>query len=128
MATETPTPTPTNTPTVTVTPSITSSVTPTPSITATVTSTVTPTPSITATVTSTVTPTQTQTPTPSLSPFALSAGTVYNECRTCFSTTGCTCTSSTEQSLPHPYWSNNQGRAVIQLGLVQLGGMHGLNS
>jgi hypothetical protein len=114
MATETPTPTPTNTPTVTVTPSITSSVTPTPSI--------------TATVTSTVTPTQTQTPTPSLSPFALSAGTVYNECRTCFSTTGCTCTSSTEQSLPHPYWSNNQGRAVIQLGLVQLGGMHGLNS
>jgi len=114
MATETPTPTPTNTPTVTVTPSITSSVTPTPSI--------------TATVTSTVTPTQTRTPTPSLSPFALSAGTVYNECRTCFSTTGCTCTSSTEQSLPHPYWSNNQERAVIQLGLVQLGGMHGLNS
>jgi hypothetical protein len=59
---------------------------------------------------------------------AFSAGTEYFECKTCFSTTGCTCTSVTQSTLPHPIWSTNREVAIIQLGMVQLGGMHGLNS
>ena len=59
---------------------------------------------------------------------AFSAGTEYFECKTCFSTTGCTCTSVTQSVLPHPIWSTNREAAIIQLGMVQLGGMHGLNS
>ena len=59
---------------------------------------------------------------------AFSAGTECFECKTCFSTTGCTCTSVTQSTLPHPIWSTNREVAIIQLGMVQLGGMHGLNS
>ena len=59
---------------------------------------------------------------------AFSAGTEYFECRVCFSSSGCTCTSSTSQTLPHPILSTNREVAIIQLGMVQLGGMHGLNS
>jgi len=118
-ATPTVTPTNTQTPTKTVTPTITPSNTPTRTVTPTVTSTVTP----------TVTPTQTQTPTPSLSGFALTGGTtntqngtiVYEDCITC---SGNTYT----QALPHAIYSNAQGRAVVQVDSVALGGFNGLNS
>lgn len=59
---------------------------------------------------------------------AFSAGTEYFECRVCFSGSSCTCTTPTLKTLPHPVWSTNREVAIIQLGMVQLGGMHGLNS
>ena len=108
---------------------ITPTPTPTPSITPSITPTRTATPTVTSTVTPTVTPTNTQTPTPSLSGFALTGGTtntqsgtiVYEDCITC---SGNTYT----QSLPHAIYSNAQGRSVIQVDSVALGGFNGLNS
>ena len=132
--TQTPTVTQTQTPTVTQTPSNTPTVTNTPSVTTTktqtptVTPTKTVTPSVTATVTPTLTktptntPTPTVTPTPSLSGFALSAGTEYFECKWCPGET------PTLQSVPHAVYSNAQGRSVIQENSVALGGFNGLNS
>lgn len=143
-AVPTPTPTPTitqtNTPTVTntPTPSITASntATPTPSVTQTNTPTVTKTPTATPTPTTTGpvtptptpsntatnTPTPTQTPTPSLSPFALTGGTInYEDCVNCSG-------SITTEALPHAIYSNGQGRAVVQSDSVELGGFNGLNS
>mgnify|MGYP000250264447 CR=1 FL=1 len=92
-------------------------------------STPTPTPSVTATVTPTVTKTPTVTPTPSLSGFALTGGTtntssgtiVYEDCITCSGDT-------TTQAMPHAIYSNAQGRAVVQVDSVALGGFNGLNS
>ena len=132
--TQTPTVTQTQTPTVTQTPSNTPTVTNTPSVTTTKTQTptVTPTntntPSVTATVTPTLTktptntPTPTVTPTPSLSGFALSAGTEYYMCHWCPGET------PTQESVPHAVYSNAQGRSVIQENSVALGGFNGLNS
>jgi hypothetical protein len=72
--------------------------------------------------TPTPTPTPTQTPTPTPTPFALSAGTInYEDCINCSG-------SVTEKPLPHAIYSNNQGRSVIQLDSVELGGFNGLNS
>jgi hypothetical protein len=127
--TVTPTPSITPTRTLTPTPSITPTRTVTPTVTPTNTGTVTPTPTITPTNTATQTPTQTQTPTPSLSGFALTGGTtntqngtiVYEDCITC---SGNTYT----QALPHAIYSNAQGRAVVQVDSVALGGFNGLNS
>ena len=137
--TVTPTVTTTNTPTPSVTrtqtPSVTASVTPTktvtPSVTATVTKTptVTPTKTVTPSVTATVTKTPTLTPTPTLSGFALTGGTtntssgtiVYEDCITCSGDT-------TTQAMPHAIYSNAQGRAVVQVDSVALGGFNGLNS
>ena len=101
-------------PTPTMTPSVTPTNTPTPSVTATNTPTLTKTP--------TNTPTPTVTPTPSLSGFALSAGTEYFECKWCPGET------PTLQSVPHAVYSNAQGRSVIQENSVALGGFNGLNS
>ena len=122
--TTTKTQTPTVTPTKTVTPSVTATNTQTP----TVTPTKTVTPSVTATVTPTLTktptntPTPTVTPTPSLSGFALSAGTEYYMCHWCPGET------PTQESVPHAVYSNAQGRSVIQENSVALGGFNGLNS
>jgi len=135
------TPTRTLTPTPSITPTITPTrtLTPTPSITPTITPTrtVTPTVTPTRTVTPTVTPTRTltPTPTPSITPtitpsgFALSGGTtntqdgtiVYEDCITC---SGNTYT----QAMPHAIYSNAQGRSVVQVDSVALGGFNGLNS
>ena len=131
VAVPTPTPAPTNTPTPTktATPTVTPTNTATPSVTPSITPTRTVTPTQTPTVTPTNTPTQTQTPTPSLSGFALTGGTtntqngtiVYEDCITC---SGNTFT----QALPHAIYSNAQGRAVVQVDSVALGGFNGLNS
>jgi hypothetical protein len=136
--TATKTPTPTVTPTNTATPTVTNTQTPTvtstntPSVTATktatptntpsVTATKTPTPTVTPSVTSTNTPTPTLTPTPSLSGFALSAGTEYFMCEWCPDST------PTAEAVPHAVYSNAQGRSVIQENSVALGGFNGLNS
>lgn len=140
----TPTPTPTITPTRTVTPTPTSSsvavtptttssstptITPTRTVTPTVTNTPSITPSITPTKTSTPTPTPTITPSITPSGFALTGGTtnsntgtiVYEDCITC---SGQTFT----QALPHAIYSNAQGRSVVQVDSVALGGFNGLNS
>ena len=127
--TNTVTPTVTQTPTKTATPTVTPTKTATPSVTPSITPTRTVTPTQTPTVTPTNTPTQTQTPTPSLSGFALTGGTtntqggtiVYEDCITC---SGDTFT----QALPHAIYSNAQGRSVVQVDSVALGGFNGLNS
>ena len=127
--TNTVTPTVTQTPTKTATPTVTPTKTATPSVTPSITPTRTVTPTQTPTVTPTNTPTQTQTPTPSLSGFALTGGTtntqdgtiVYEDCITC---SGNTYT----QALPHAIYSNAQGRSVVQVDSVALGGFNGLNS
>ena len=127
--TNTATPTVTQTPTNTRTPTVTPTNTATPSVTPSITPTRTVTPTQTPTVTPTNTPTQTQTPTPSLSGFALTGGTtntqngtiVYEDCITC---SGDTFT----QALPHAIYSNAQGRSVVQVDSVALGGFNGLNS
>jgi hypothetical protein len=119
-AVPTPTPTPTNT--VGVTPTPTQTNTGTPAVTPSVTATKTPTPTPTPSVTTTNTPTPTLTPTPSLSGFALSAGTEYFECRWCPDET------PTAEAVPHAVYSNAQGRSVIQQNSVALGGFNGLNS
>jgi hypothetical protein len=127
--TNTATPTVTQTPTNTQTPTVTPTNTATPSVTPSITPTRTVTPTQTPTVTPTNTPTQTQTPTPSLSGFALTGGTtntqngtiVYEDCITC---SGDTFT----QALPHAIYSNAQGRSVVQVDSVALGGFNGLNS
>jgi hypothetical protein len=116
--TATKTPTPTVTTTGTQTPTPTKTQTPTPTQTGTAAVTPTPTPSVTATQTST----PTQTPTPSLSPFALTGGTInYEDCVNCSG-------SITVEQLPHAIYSNAQGRAVVQSDSVELGGFNGLNS
>ena len=127
--------TPTPSVTTTQTPTVTSSVTPTVTRTPTVTPTNTNTPSVTATNTLTPTKTPTNTPTPTTTPtptpsmFALTGGTtntqngtiVYEDCITC---SGDTFT----QALPHAIYSNAQGRSVVQVDSVALGGFNGLNS
>ena len=132
--TKTPTPSVTRTQTPSVTPSVTATSTQTPTVTPTLTRTptVTPTktvtPSVTATNTPTLTktptntPTPTVTPTPSLSGFALSAGTEYFMCEWCPGET------PTAEAVPHAVYSNAQGRSVIQENSVALGGFNGLNS
>ena len=88
-----------------------------------------PTKTVTPSVTATVTKTPTLTPTPTLSGFALTGGTtntqngtiVYEDCITC---SGNTYT----QALPHAIYSNAQGRSVVQVDSVALGGFNGLNS
>jgi hypothetical protein len=117
-----PTPTPTPTVTNTQTPTPTQTNTGTPAVTPSVTATKTPTPTPTPSVTTTNTPTPTLTPTPSLSGFALSAGTEYFECRWCPDET------PTAEAVPHAVYSNAQGRSVIQQNSVALGGFNGLNS
>jgi hypothetical protein len=127
--TNTQTPTKTVTPSVTTTPTVTPTKTATPSVTPSITPTRTVTPTVTPSVTPTNTPTNTQTPTPTLSGFALTGGTtntqggtiVYEDCITC---SGDTFT----QSLPHAIYSNAQGRSVVQVDSVALGGFNGLNS
>jgi hypothetical protein len=55
-----------------------------------------------------------------LAPF--SAGTEYKECIL-------DCSGNTISiSPPHPTWLNEQGKAVVLLDAVALGGMNGLNS
>jgi hypothetical protein len=117
-----PTPTPTPSVTTTNTPTPTQTNTGTPAVTPSVTATKTPTPTPTPSVTTTNTPTPTLTPTPSLSGFALSAGTEYFECRWCPDET------PTAEAVPHAVYSNAQGRSVIQQNSVALGGFNGLNS
>jgi hypothetical protein len=129
--TPTPSITPTITPTrtLTPTPSITPTITPTISVTPTITPTTTITPTVTPTKTSTPTPTPSITPTITPSGFALSGGTtntqdgtiVYEDCFTC---SGNTYT----QAMPHAIYSNAQGRSVVQVDSVALGGFNGLNS
>ena len=132
-ATNTVTPSVTATVTKTVTPTVTTTNTPTPSVTRTqtpsVTASVTPTKTVTPSVTATVTKTPTLTPTPTLSGFALTGGTtntssgtiVYEDCITCSGDT-------TTQAMPHAIYSNAQGRSVVQVDSVALGGFNGLNS
>jgi hypothetical protein len=55
-----------------------------------------------------------------LAPF--SAGTEYKEC--IIDCNG----NPTSMSPPHPTWLNDQGKAVVLLDAVVLGGMNGLNS
>jgi len=51
----------------------------------------------------------------------LSSGTEYTFCQIC---NGVLITVSP----PHPVWTNNEGRDVIQLNAVALGGFNGLNN
>ena len=81
----------------------------------------------TTTIASEFNVTPTPTPSPTMTPyFVYSAGSEYTECRTC-----CPCESGstvTQLNVPHPVWTDNQGRAVQQIDSVQLGGMNGLYS
>ena len=56
-----------------------------------------------------------------------SAGTEYTVCVICNDccSSGATATSV---SVPHPVWTRPDGKAVMLLDAVQLGGMFGLNS
>jgi hypothetical protein len=52
----------------------------------------------------------------------LSAGTEYNVCVI-------DCSGNTVSiTPPHPTWTNEQGKAVVLLDAIVLGGMNGLNS
>jgi hypothetical protein len=52
----------------------------------------------------------------------LSAGTEYNVCVL-------DCSGNTVSiTPPHPTWLNDQGKAVVLLDAIELGGMNGLNS
>lgn len=56
----------------------------------------------------------------------ISAGTEYLACQIC-----CPCESGgtiNEVVVPHPQWTNGQGRTIVLLDAVQLGGMNGLNN
>jgi hypothetical protein len=56
----------------------------------------------------------------------ISAGTEYLACQIC-----CPCESGgtiNQISVPHPQWTNGQGRTIVLLDAVRLGGMNGLNS
>lgn len=56
----------------------------------------------------------------------ISAGTEYFACQVC-----CPCESGgtiTQVSVPHPAWTNGQGRTIYLLDAVLLGGQNGLNS
>jgi hypothetical protein len=55
----------------------------------------------------------------------LSAGTEVTFCEQICTDSGTTVVSVT---VPHPVWTNNYGKDVIQLGMVTLGGINGLNS
>lgn len=55
----------------------------------------------------------------------LSAGTETEICNVCWDGTGYTTTIVIP---PHPQWTNEQGRTVIQLNAVTLGGQNGLNN
>ena len=55
-------------------------------------------------------------------PPPISAGTEYNVCVI-------DCSGNTVSiTPPHPTWTNEQGRAVVLLDAIALGGMNGLNS
>ena len=56
----------------------------------------------------------------------LSAGTIVQICQVCTDNSGTT--TSTFIDAPHPTWTNGNGRSVVQLNMVALGGMNGLNS
>jgi hypothetical protein len=56
----------------------------------------------------------------------LSAGTIVEICQVCTDNSGTT--TSTFIDAPHPTWTNGNGRSVVQLNMVALGGMNGLNS
>jgi hypothetical protein len=65
-------------------------------------------------------------PEPQPRPDAISAGTEYTVCQVC-----CPCSSNQSiktVSVPHPTWTDGQGRAVTLLDAVLLGGQNGLNS
>lgn len=65
-------------------------------------------------------------PEPQPTPSQISAGTEYTACQVC-----CPCSSNQSVktvSVPHPTWTNAQGKSVVLLDAVQLGGMNGLNS
>jgi hypothetical protein len=65
-------------------------------------------------------------PEPQPQPDAISAGTEYTVCQVC-----CPCSSNQSiktVSVPHPQWTNAQGRTVVLTDAVVLGGMYGLNS
>jgi hypothetical protein len=55
----------------------------------------------------------------------ISAGTEYTICNICETSTGVTITTINP---PHPNWTRPDGRTVVLLDAVQLGGMFGLNS
>ena len=54
-----------------------------------------------------------------------SAGTEYTICNICVNPTNVTINTITP---PHPTWARLDGKAVILLDAVQLGGINGLNS
>ena len=77
---------------------------------------------VTPTPTRTLPPTSTPTPTPTKTSFIqFTAGTVYYDCTICNGT-------ATTINVPHPVWTNNQGYAVQENNMVQLGGRNGLNN
>jgi hypothetical protein len=56
----------------------------------------------------------------------LSAGTVY---KVCVAVYNCDNTENNEiREVPHPVWTNEMGKSVVQLNMVTLGGPDGLNS
>jgi len=55
----------------------------------------------------------------------VSAGTEYTICNICETSTGVTVTTINP---PHPTWTRPDGKPVVLLDAVQLGGMFGLNS
>ena len=59
--------------------------------------------------------------------FVFSAGTPYEVCVICDNCCGSGATA-TSVSVPHPTWTRPDGKSVILLDAVELGGMFGLNS
>jgi hypothetical protein len=57
--------------------------------------------------------------------FPISAGTEYTICNICETSTGVTVTTINP---PHPTWTRPDGKPVVLLDAVQLGGMFGLNN
>ena len=57
----------------------------------------------------------------------LTAGTYsYSVCTTCINDQGTISTINVEA--PHPTWTNEFGKAVVQIQMVEIGGINGLNS
>jgi hypothetical protein len=54
----------------------------------------------------------------------LSAGTTLQICVV----SNCDSTTTALLDVPHPTWTNEYGKAVVELNMVALGGMNGLNS
>jgi len=54
----------------------------------------------------------------------LSAGTEVKICVV----SNCDSTTTTLIDVPHPTYLTNSGKAIVQLNMVELGGMNGLNS